>query len=59
MFEKVEQATQALKEAVVDLDPEVLEGTSALRLVESFAEAERIAAAGKAFAARRAAESGA
>ena len=59
MFEKVNRALAALKEAVADLDPDVLETTSARALVDKFAEAERVAAAGKALAARRVAESGA
>ena len=41
------------------LEPEVLAGDAATRLVEDFAELERLAAAGKALAARRAASSGA
>lgn len=59
MFDRVDRAIVALKEAVARLDPEVLEGAGALRLVEKFAEAERVAAAGKALAAKRVADSGA
>ena len=58
MFDKVKQARQLLKEAVADLDPDVLEAKSSARLVEDFAEIERLAAAGKALAARRMAASG-
>jgi len=57
--EQVAKATELLRAAVGGLDPEVLEGASAIKLVEAFAEAERLGAAGKALAARRVADSGA
>ena len=59
MFEKVRNARDLLKEALAELEPEVLEGKAAARLVEEFAEGERLGAAGKALAARRVADSGA
>ncbi|MGH2747830.1 MAG: hypothetical protein ACRDKB_07895 [Actinomycetota bacterium] len=59
MFARVDRAIAALKDAVANLDPEVLEAQTSLRLVEKFAEAERLAAAGKALAAKRVAQSGA
>ncbi|MDQ3783694.1 MAG: 13E12 repeat family protein [Actinomycetota bacterium] len=59
MFEKVVEAIHLLKAAVAELDPDVLEGTQAAKLVEVFAEAERLGAAGKGLAARRVADSGA
>lgn len=59
MFENVDLAIKALAEAVTELDPDVLEGRSAMAFVDRFGEAERIAAAGKALAAKRTAESGA
>ena len=58
MFDKVKQARQLMKDAVAELDPDVLEAKSSARLVEDFAEIERLAAAGKALAARRMAASG-
>ena len=57
--EQVAKATELLRGAVGGLDPEVLEGARAIKLVEAFAEAERLGAAGKALAARRVADSGA
>jgi Domain of unknown function (DUF222) len=59
MFEKVRNARDLLREALAELEPEVLEGKAAARLVEEFAEVERLGAAGKALAARRVADSGA
>jgi Domain of unknown function (DUF222)/HNH endonuclease len=59
MFDRVNRAIRDLKAAVADLDPDVLESRSAVALVEKFSEAERVAAAGKALAAKRVAESGA
>ena len=58
MFDRVKQARRLLKDAIAELDPDVLEAKSAARLVEDFAEIERLAAAGKALAARRMATSG-
>jgi 5-methylcytosine-specific restriction endonuclease McrA len=53
MFDEVHSAVATLKTVVRDLEPGVLDGPGALRLVELFAEAEHVAAAGKAIAARR------
>ena len=47
-----------LRAMVRDLDPAVLEPAAAVALVDWFAEVERLAAAGKALAARRVADSG-
>ena len=59
MFEKVKDVKAALRAAVAELDPDLLEGSAAAALVEDFSEVERLAAAGKALAARRVASSGA
>jgi hypothetical protein len=53
MFERVRQASEQLREVVAELDPSRLDGAQARRLVEEFAEVERLAAAGKALAVRR------
>jgi hypothetical protein len=53
VFEQLRQATAALRRVLVDLEPGCLDGAQARRLVEEFAEAERLAAAGKAIARRR------
>ncbi|MFN2524684.1 MAG: hypothetical protein ABR505_00230 [Actinomycetota bacterium] len=58
MFAMVREAKKYLKQAVAELDPEVLESKTEARLVEEFSEIERVAAAGKALAARRMADSG-
>jgi len=59
MFDEVKRARELLKEAVAALDPEVLDAGWAKELVAEFAGIERVAAAGKALAARRVASSGA
>ncbi|MGH2693611.1 MAG: DUF222 domain-containing protein [Actinomycetota bacterium] len=59
MFEKVKKLRSSLQAIVKDLDPEVMESRSAIALVEDFAAIEHLAAAGKALAAKRVAESGA
>ena len=59
MFDEVKRARELLKGAVAALDPEVLDAGSAKELVAEFADIERVAAAGKALAARRVASSGA
>jgi hypothetical protein len=51
--EQLRQATAALRRVLADLEPGCLDGAQARRLVEEFAEAERLAAAGKAIALRR------
>jgi hypothetical protein len=53
MFDEVRSAVATLKTVVRDLEPGVLDGPGAVRLVELFAEAEHVAAAGKAIATRR------
>ena len=58
MFGQAMQAVGALRAAVGELDPACLRGADAARLVEVFAEGERVCAAGRALAARRVAESG-
>ncbi|HYI45166.1 MAG TPA: DUF222 domain-containing protein [Actinomycetota bacterium] len=58
MFEKVDRALGLLKEAVAELEPEVLEARSAAKLAQDFGYIERLGAAGKALAARRVADSG-
>lgn len=58
MFDQVHRARQLVREAVAALEPDVLDGKGAARLVQDFAEIERLAAAGKPLAARRMADSG-
>ena len=53
MFEQVRQANERLRGVVAELDPSLLDGTQARRLVEEFAAVERLAGAGKALAVRR------
>ncbi|HKF90749.1 MAG TPA: hypothetical protein VKC52_04630 [Acidimicrobiia bacterium] len=53
MFEQVRQANERLRGVVAGLDPSLLDGTQARRLVEALAAIERLAAAGKALAMRR------
>ena len=53
MFEQVRQANERLRGVVAELDPSLLDGTQARRLVEEFAAIERLAGAGKALAVRR------
>jgi len=53
MFEQVRQANERLRGVVAGLDPSLLDGTQARRLVEEFAAVERLAGAGKALAVRR------
>lgn len=55
---RLQKAVQVLEEEVGALDPEVLEPSYAGRLVEIFSRAEKLAAAGKALAARRVSSSG-
>jgi 5-methylcytosine-specific restriction endonuclease McrA len=59
MFEIVDEAIVLAQKAVADFEPDVYEGNAASLLVQRFAHLERIAAAGKALAARRVADSGA
>ncbi|HKF91371.1 MAG TPA: DUF222 domain-containing protein, partial [Acidimicrobiia bacterium] len=53
MFEQVRQANERLRGVVAELDPSLLDGTQARRLVEEFAAIARLAGAGKALAVRR------
>ncbi len=59
MFDTLGKVKAGLLSMVQGMDPETLGAQHARDLVEDFAEIERIAAAGKALAARRVAESGA
>jgi hypothetical protein len=52
------EARDKVKAAVASLEADVLDGPSATELVEVFSEIERVAAAGKAKAAKRVADSG-
>jgi len=49
----IDQAVELLREGVAGLDPDVLDGAAARRLVEEFAEVVRLGEAGKALAVRR------
>ncbi len=53
MFATVTTATDLLRQAVTPLEPRTFTGDDAARLLKLFAEAERLAAAGKALMARR------
>jgi len=53
MFDEVRSAVATLKSVVVGLEPGCLDGPGAVSLVGLFAEAEHVAAAGKAIATRR------
>ncbi len=53
LFPSMHDAIELLRETVGSLEPRCLGGDDAARLLELFAEAERLAAAGKALAARR------
>ena len=53
MFESVEEVRLRLERVVGDLEPELLAGAAAARLVETFAAVEKLCAVGKALAARR------
>ncbi len=53
MFGTVTEATNLLRQAVTPLEPRTFTGDDAARLLKLFAEAERLAAAGKALMARR------
>ena len=59
MFEVVAESIELLRGVVATLDPGVLEGADAKRLVEQFIELERLAAAGRTLAVPRVAETGA
>jgi hypothetical protein len=59
MFEHATAGVLCLRKAVASFEPHCVRGDDAARLVEVFAEAERLAAAGKALAARRVEETNA
>lgn len=59
MFDQVKKAIKLAEDAVSELDPDVLEPSSAAELVKEFTKLENLAGAGKALAARRVAETGA
>jgi len=58
MFDRVERAVAELKAAVAELDPSVVYAPDAARLLELFAQGERICTAGRVLLAPRAQESG-
>ncbi len=53
LLDRLARVTDQLRTAVADLDPERLSGADAARLLEAFAELERLASAGKLLSARR------
>ncbi len=53
LLDRLAQVTDDLRSSVAELDPERLSGSDADRLLEAFAEVERLASAGKLLAARR------
>jgi len=53
MFPTVSSAVDGLREAMASLEPRTFRGDDAARLLKLFAEAERLAAAGKTLMARR------
>jgi hypothetical protein len=59
MFEQVRSAIDALEAVVRDLEPRIVDGPGATRLMELFVRGEHVCAAGKALAIRRVADTGA
>jgi hypothetical protein len=59
MFEQIRTAIDALEAVVRDLEPGIVDGPGATRLMELFVRGEHVCAAGKALATRRVAETGA
>ncbi len=53
LTDTLRRVTDQLRSSLADLDPECLSGPDASRLLDAFAEVERLAAAGKLLAARR------
>ncbi len=53
LTDTLRRVTDQLRSSLADLDPERLSGGDASRLLDAFAEVERLAAAGKLLAARR------
>jgi hypothetical protein len=59
MFEQIRSAIDALEAVVRDLEPGLVDGPGATRLMELFVRGEHVCAAGKALATRRVADTGA
>ena len=59
VFEVLAESIESLRGVLATLDPAVLEGADAKRLVDQFVELERLAAAGRMLAVSRVAETGA
>ena len=59
MFEQIRTAIDALEAVVRDLEPGIVDGPGATRLMELFVRGEHVCAAGKALATRRVSETGA
>jgi hypothetical protein len=59
MFDKLDRGVELIREALQELDPDVLDGKGAVALVDKFAEGERLCAAGKTLGAKRVSDSGA
>ena len=53
LLDRLARVTDQLRTSVAELDPERLSGPDAARLLEAFAELERLAAAGRLLSARR------
>jgi len=53
LLDRLAQVADGLRTAVAELDPERLSGSDAARLLEAFAEVERLASAGRLLSARR------
>ena len=53
LLARLARVTDQLRSSVADLDPETLSGSDAARVLDAFAEIERLASAGTLLAARR------
>ncbi len=53
LLDRLARVTDQLRSSLADLEPETLSGTDAARLLDAFAEIERLASAGTLLAARR------
>jgi len=53
LLDRLSRVTDQLRSSVADLDPETLSGADAARVLDAFAEIERLASAGTLLAARR------
>ena len=58
MFEKLDEVCEVLQELIGALEPREMEPEDAAAAMEKFSVVEKLGAAGKAFAAKRVAESG-